>query len=75
MHDPCRGRDLADFPSSCVDKVKAVLVALCEQIEREKPADLPALYALTHAATEEINDLEEDFHENDSEIETGAPCQ
>lgn len=30
------------------------------------------LYALTHAATEEINDLEEAFAEEGSEIETGA---
>jgi hypothetical protein len=60
------------FPDECVDKVKDVLVRLCETIERTKPADLESLYHLTHAATEEINDLEEDFEEHGSEIETGA---
>ncbi len=60
------------FPAVCVDKVKQVLVSLCERIEREQPADLEALYRLAHAATEQINDLEECFAEHDSEIETGA---
>jgi hypothetical protein len=52
--------------------VKEVLVRLCETIEREQPTDLDGLYRLTHAATEEINDLEDVFAEHDSEIETGA---
>lgn len=60
------------FPDVCVDKVKHVLVALCERIETEKPADLDALYRLTHAATDEINDLIDFFDEHGSEIETGA---
>lgn len=60
------------FPNECVDMVKAVLVRLCETIEREQPAGLEALYRLTHAATEEINELEDAFAEHDSEIETGA---
>lgn len=60
------------FPEVCVDKVAAVLQRLCEQIEATKPADLGGLYEFTHAATEEINDLEEDFEEHGSEIETVA---
>ncbi len=60
------------FPDVCVDRVKEVLIALCESIEREKPEELEGLYRLTHAATEQINDLEDDFAEHDSEIETGA---
>jgi hypothetical protein len=60
------------FPNECVDMVKEVLVRLCETIEREQPTDLDGLYRLTHAATEEINDLEDVFAEHDSEIETGA---
>ena len=60
------------FPDLCVDKVKEVLVRLCERIEQDQPADLDALYRLTHAATEDINDLEDFFGEHDSEIETGA---
>ena len=60
------------FPKGCVAKVKAVLVRLCETIEAKEPKTLAELYVLTHAATEEINDLEEAFAEEDSEIETGA---
>jgi hypothetical protein len=60
------------FPAACVDKVKQVLVGLCERIEREKPADLAGLYRLTHAATEQVNELQDDFAEHDSEIETAA---
>ena len=71
---PFLGSMYADpyFPKVCVDKVKQVLVALCERIEREQPADLDRLYVLTHAATDVINDLAEFFDEHDSEIETGA---
>lgn len=60
------------FPDACVDKAVAVLRNLCEQIEASEPRDLAALYELTHAATEDINDLEEEFEANDSEIETVA---
>ena len=60
------------FPAHLVDKGKAILVRLCEAIESREPAGLPALYALTHAATEEFNALAEEFNENDSDIETAA---
>ncbi|MEW4568632.1 DUF5713 family protein [Tautonia sp. JC769] len=60
------------FPDFLVDKIKAILLDLCEQIEREQPKDEPSLLTLTHAATERINALEEEFHEHDSELETGA---
>lgn len=60
------------FPKPQVEKGKQILIALCERIEAEKPTDLAALYALTHAATEQFNDLAEEFEENDSEIETAA---
>lgn len=49
-----------------------VLVNLCHEIEQHKPSDTDALYALTHKATEQINELEEVFEENGSEIETVA---
>ena len=62
----------AYFPDAAVDKVKDVLVRLCESIERETPADAAALFALTHAATDEINELQEVFWDLGSEIETGA---
>ncbi|UDF07253.1 DUF5713 family protein [Streptomyces sp. WA1-19] len=54
------------------DQGVAVLTALCERIEAERPADLAALYALTDAATEEFNALEAAFEAAGSEIETVA---
>lgn len=60
------------FPDFLVDKGKAILIELCIQIEEKKPKNLPELYELTHAATQKFNDLEEEFGENDSEIETVA---
>ncbi|TNF24512.1 MAG: hypothetical protein EP329_24775 [Deltaproteobacteria bacterium] len=60
------------FPDPLVDRVKEVLVALCNQIEVTRPADLTALYRLTHVATERINDLQEAFEDEDSELETVA---
>ena len=60
------------FPDFLVDKGKAILIDLCVQIEKEKPKTLAELYTLTHAATNQFNDLQEEFGENDSEIETGA---
>jgi hypothetical protein len=60
------------FPNAQVEKGKAILVRLCEEIERNRPADVTELYALTHAATEEFNLLAVEFEEHDSEIETAA---
>jgi len=60
------------FPEFLVDKCKDVLLALCFNIENNKTNSLESLYVLSHAATEQINDLENEFDENDSEIETGA---
>ena len=60
------------FPKAQVNKVKAILVELCVQIEAQKPKDATGLFKLTHAAVEKINGLQEKFEENDSELETGA---
>lgn len=60
------------FPQHVVDKGKQILVRLCESIEKEKPADIPALYELTHAATEEFNALQQEFEDAGSELETAA---
>jgi len=59
------------FPNFLVDKGKMVLINLCLQIEKEHPKTLSELYKLTHAATNKFNDLENEFGENGSEIETG----
>jgi Family of unknown function (DUF5713) len=60
------------FPDHVVGKGEAILLRLCEQIEAEQPGDLPALYVLTEAATEEFNALEAEFEVAGSEIETVA---
>ncbi|MEL6108532.1 MAG: DUF5713 family protein [Planctomycetota bacterium] len=60
------------FPDFLVDKCKMILVELCEQIEHAKPSTLAELYKLTQAATEAFNELQEEFCDNDSEIETVA---
>lgn len=60
------------FPNKIVDKGKAILLNLCFQIEQKQPKNLEELYELTHAATDKFNDLQVDFDENDSEIETVA---
>lgn len=60
------------FPDDVVDLVTKVLVDLCEQIESMRPADLGALHQLTHAATDQINDLQAAFEDAGSEIETNA---
>jgi hypothetical protein len=60
------------YPDHVLDRGRDILLRLCERIETERPADLAALYVLTHAATEEFNDLEAAFDEAGSEIETIA---
>ena len=60
------------FPRNLVDEGRQILLRLSARIEREKPADEAALYALTHASTRQFNDLAEEFSNADSEIETDA---
>ncbi|WP_369407218.1 DUF5713 family protein [Microtetraspora malaysiensis] len=60
------------YPGHLVDKGKTILLRLCERIEAERPSDLTALYVLTESATEEFNELEEEFGAAGSEIETVA---
>lgn len=60
------------FPDELVKKGEDILVELCQQIEQQRPASLEELYELTHAATERFNDLQQEFDEQGSEIETAA---
>ncbi|KRB08653.1 DUF5713 family protein [Lysobacter sp. Root690] len=60
------------FPADLVQKGQQILIRLCETIEAQRPDSLDALYALTHAATDEFNALAGEFEANDSEIETAA---
>jgi hypothetical protein len=64
---------LADgyFPKHLVEKSQQVLLRLAERIEAEAPAG-EAVYALTQATAEEFNELQDEFLEAGSEIETGA---
>lgn len=60
------------FPDKVVDIGKSILIRLCEKIEADSPSSLDELYKLTHASTEEFNDLQDVFEEHESEIETAA---
>lgn len=60
------------FPRKLVAKGALILVDLCAQFEAKKPSSADEVYALTHAATEAFNELQEEFFEADSEIETAA---
>ncbi|MEU1511507.1 DUF5713 family protein [Streptomyces sp. NPDC005811] len=60
------------YPDPVVDRGRDILLRLCARVEAERPADLDGLYALTHAATEEFNMLQDAFWEAGSEIETVA---
>jgi hypothetical protein len=60
------------YPNELVDKVRAVLFELCEQVEASPSLSLVRLYALSHAATERINEIAPEFEEHDSELETVA---
>jgi len=60
------------FPNFLVDKGKSILIELCIQIEKQEPNTLAELYQLTHAAADKFNDLEDEFGENESELETVA---
>ncbi|MFD6098039.1 DUF5713 family protein [Nocardiopsis flavescens] len=60
------------FPPDLVEKGQAILRALDTRLAADRPADLEALYTVTHAATEEFNALNEEFWERGSEIETVA---
>ncbi|MFC8074032.1 DUF5713 family protein [Streptomyces sp. NPDC057307] len=60
------------FPDHLLDKGREILLRLCGRIEAERPVDLAALYVLTAGATEEFNQLQEEFWAAGSEIETVA---
>ncbi|QDY77346.1 DUF5713 family protein [Streptomyces qinzhouensis] len=60
------------YPQHLIAEGRTILLDLCERIERERPADLTALYALTAVATERFNELDRRMRDADSEIETVA---
>lgn len=60
------------FPNNLVDKGKELFLQLCVSIEAQQPSTLKEFYALTQATTEQFNQLEVEFGEQDSELETVA---
>jgi len=60
------------FPEELVRKGEDILRELCLQIDQQKPQSLEQLYRLSHAATERFNDLQQEFEEQGSEMETAA---
>lgn len=67
----CMYRDTY-FPTFLVDKCKYILLELRQNIEKEKPQSLIELYKLTHASTDKLNSLQDEFFRNNSELETAA---
>src|SRR5262245_26138925 len=61
---PCMD-DERFFPGQLADKGRQIFLRLSARIENEKPADLKALYALTHAATRRFNDLADELYAAD----------
>ncbi len=59
------------FPDHLVAKGQQILIRLAEAVEAQHP-DLAGLYVLGQAAAEEFNELQEEFFEAGSEIETAA---
>ncbi|HET7845506.1 MAG TPA: DUF5713 family protein [Xanthomonadales bacterium] len=62
----------AAYPRDLVAKGEEILLDLCATIEAQKPADVDALYALTHAATLRFNELGAELTANGSAIDTVA---
>lgn len=60
------------FPPQLVARGKQILHDLCFQIEAQRPQTPEQLFVLTHAATEQFNQLGVEFEAQDSELETGA---
>jgi len=60
------------FPDFLVDQCKLYFIDLCLSIEKEKPSELKNLYQLSLVTTEQLNDIQNEFGEHDSEIETVA---
>lgn len=59
------------FPDFLVDKIKVLLQNVIDVLETGE-TDLEAIQKKFDEMTLAINELEEEFEENDSELETGA---
>ena len=59
------------FPDFLVDRVRGLVQNVIDFLETEE-RDLEVIQEKFDEMTEAINDLQEEFEENDSELETGA---
>ena len=59
------------FPNFLVDKIQALLQQVIDLLETGE-TDLEVIQNKFDEIVEEINDLQDEFEENDSEIETAA---
>lgn len=59
------------FPDFLVDKVRELVQNVIDFLETEE-RDLEVIQEKFDEMTEAINDLQEEFEDNDSELETGA---
>jgi len=59
------------FPDFLVEKVKALIVPVIEALEAGE-TDVDVIQEMLDEMTLSINDLQEEFEENDSELETAA---
>ncbi|MCD8415390.1 DUF5713 family protein [Tenacibaculum dicentrarchi] len=60
------------FPDFLVDKCKGILFNFCKEIEFKSIVNLEDLYKLGEKYVEELNELQDEFYKNESEIETVA---
>ncbi|PCJ32594.1 MAG: hypothetical protein COA90_02630 [Gammaproteobacteria bacterium] len=60
------------FPTHLVDKLHSIILDTCTSIETDKPDSLDELYSITYTATGLINNLQLEFEQHGSRIETVA---
>lgn len=60
------------YPKNLVDKSKNVLIKLCADIEKTNPSTTEELLNITHAATDQFNELMYEFQDQGIDLETIA---
>ncbi|EDO1151594.1 hypothetical protein FQS07_05045 [Listeria innocua] len=60
------------FPTFLVDKLKQYMLDTVQFLEQGNHHDTEAIQGKLDEMTLAINDLQDEFYENDSELETGA---
>ena len=60
------------YPNHLVAKIEQILLNMCLQIEQNQPKTIAEFCQYSHPAVEKINELQDEFDEHDSELETVA---